>query len=140
MSIVGIDYGSKRIGVAVSESLLLATPHCVIRNEGDAVAKVAQVGRELGVERYVVGIARRPRSSAGERRFRDFANALRQQSCKEVVLWDETLTSVEAADLLRDAGVARREAEREIDMHAAAVILQRYLDAQHPDGQGRRPS
>ncbi len=117
--------------MALSESELLATPHCVIRNEGDAVARVAQVGHELGAELYVVGIARRPRSTAGEQRFRDFADALRQKTCKEVVLWDEALSSVEAAERLRDAGVARRDAEREIDMHAAAVILQSYLDARN---------
>jgi RNase H-fold protein (predicted Holliday junction resolvase) len=46
------------------------------------------------------------------------------------VLWDEALSTVEASERLRDAGRKRRDAEREIDMHAAAVILQSYLDAQ----------
>jgi RNase H-fold protein (predicted Holliday junction resolvase) len=45
-----------------------------------------------------------------------------------VVLWDEALTTTEAARQLRDNGMKRREAQREIDMHAAAVILQSYLD------------
>lgn len=130
MSIVGIDYGSRRIGVAVSESGVLATPHSVIRNEGDAVEKIARVGGELGADLYVVGIARRAKSSAGEERFRTFAEALRQKTCKAVVLWDEALTTVEASEQLRAAGRSRRDAEREIDMQAAAVILQSYLDAE----------
>ena len=130
MSIIGIDFGARRIGVAVSESGIVATPHSVIRNEGDAVEKVARVGSELEADLYVVGIARRAKSAAGEERFRDFADALRQKTCKAVVLWDETLTTVEASEQLRAAGRSRRDAEREIDMHAAAVILQSYLDAQ----------
>ena len=130
MSIVGIDYGSRRIGVAVSESGVLATPHSVIRNEGDVIEKIARVGGELDADLYVVGIARRPQSSAGEERFRTFAEALRQKTCKAVVLWDEALTTVEASEQLRAAGRSRRDAEREIDMQAAAVILQSYLDAE----------
>jgi putative Holliday junction resolvase len=128
MSIVGIDFGARRVGVAVSDSGIVATPHSVIRNEGDVVEKLARLGGELDAEVYVVGIARRAKSGAGEERFRNFADALRQRTCKVVVLWDEALTTVEAAETLRAAGRSRRDAEREIDMHAAAVILQSYLD------------
>lgn len=129
MSIVGIDFGARRVGVAVSDSGVVATPHSVLRNEGDVVEKVARLGGELAADLYVVGIARRARSGAGEERFRNFAEALRQKTCKVVVLWDEALTTVEASEKLREAGRSRRDAEREIDMHAAAVILQSYLDA-----------
>jgi len=128
MSIVGIDFGARRVGVAVSDSGIVATPHSVLRNEGDVVEKVARLGGELDADMYVVGIARRAKSSAGEERFRNFADALRQRTCKVVVLWDEALTTVEASETLRAAGRSRRDAEREIDMHAAAVILQSYLD------------
>jgi putative Holliday junction resolvase len=130
MSIVGIDFGARRIGVAVSDSGVVATPHSVIRNEGDVIEKIARVGGELEADLYVVGIARRATSGAGEERFRKFADALRQKTCKAVVLWDEALTTVEASETLRAAGRSRRDAEREIDMHAAAVILQSYLDAE----------
>jgi putative Holliday junction resolvase len=94
------------------------------------VERIARVGGEVDAELYVVGIARRAQAGAGEERFRRFADELRQRTCKPVVLWDEALTSVEASERLRDAGRSRRDAEREIDMHAAAVILQSYLDAQ----------
>lgn len=129
MSIVGIDFGARRVGVAVSDSGVVATPHSVLRNEGDVVEKVARLGGELDADLYVVGIARRARSGTGEERFRKFAEALRQKTCKVVVLWDEALTTVEAMEKLRETGRTRRDAEREIDMHAAAVILQSYLDA-----------
>ncbi len=129
MSIVGIDFGARRVGVAVSDSGIVATPHSVVRNEGDVVEKIARLGGELDAELYVVGIARRAKSGAGEERFRNFADSLRQRTCKVVVLWDEALTTVEASETLRAAGRSRRDAEREIDMHAAAVILQSYLDA-----------
>lgn len=127
MAIIGIDYGAKRIGVAVSDSGVLATPHSVVANEGDVIEKIDRIGRELGAETYVVGIARR-NDPRGEQRFRDFAERLRQRTCKQVVLWDEALSSVEASERLRAAGRKRREAERSIDMHAAAVILQSWLD------------
>lgn len=128
MVIIGIDYGARRIGIAVSESGVLATPHSVLANEGDVLEKIAALGRDLGAELFVVGIARRATRDEGERRFHDFAELLRQRTCREVVLWDEALSSVEAAQRLRAAGRNRREAERNLDMHAAAVILQSYLD------------
>lgn len=128
MSLIGIDLGARRIGIAVSDSGVVATPHSVMRNEGDVIAKLDHLGRELGAETFVVGIPRRAHAGASERKFRDFADALRQKTCKEVVLWDESLSTVEASERLRAEGRKRREAQSEIDMHAAAVILQSYLD------------
>ena len=129
MSYLAIDLGGRRIGLAVSDSGVLATPHSVMSNEGDIVEKLALLGRELEADTFVVGIPRRTKSDAGERKYRDFAERLRQRTCKQVVLWDETLTTVEAAERLRAAGRRGREAKRDIDMHAAAVILQSYLDS-----------
>jgi putative Holliday junction resolvase len=101
----------------------------VVKNEGDVVEKLARLAREVGAETIVVGLPRRAHESASERKFRDLAERLRQTTCKEVVLWDETLSTAEAAAQLRGRGVGRREAQRDIDMHAATVILQSYLDA-----------
>ena len=127
---MAIDYGSRRIGVAISDSGLLATPHSVVPNEGDVVEKLADLARQLDATTIVVGIPRRRFPSRNEKRFDDFAQQLRQKTCKQVVLWDEALTTVDAAERLRSAGRTRREAEQEIDMAAAAVILQSYLDEQ----------
>jgi putative Holliday junction resolvase len=126
--IIGIDLGARRIGIAVSDSGIMATPHAVLRNEGDIVQKLVRLGQELDAERYVVGVPRQSHPAAAERRFLDFAEALRQKSCRPVVLWDETLSTVEAAEGLRASGKSRRDAQKTIDMHAAAVILQSYLD------------
>lgn len=125
---IGVDLGARRIGIAVSETGVVATPHSVMRNEGDIVAKLDRLARELEASTFVLGIPRRARSQEGEQKYRDFADALRQRTCKPVVLWDESLSTVEAAEQLRAAGRSRREAQRDIDMHAAAVILQSYLD------------
>lgn len=135
MSFLAIDLGAKRIGLAVSDSGVLATPHSVMANEGDVVEKLAALGRELEADTFVVGLPRRAKSDAGEGKYRDFAERLRQRTCKQVVLWDETLTTVEAEGRLRAAGRRGRDVKRDIDMHAAAVILQSYLDS-----LGGRPS
>ena len=135
VSVVGIDLGARRIGIAVSDSGVVASPHSVMRNEGDVVEKLDRLGRELGAELFVVGIPRQGHASAGEEKYRRFAEALRQKTCKPVELWDESLSTVEAMERLRDSGKRRREAQKDIDMHAAAVILQSFLD----DRQRRSP-
>ncbi len=130
VSILGIDYGRRRIGVAVSDSGVLATPHSVVPNEGDIIATLADLARQLDATTIVVGIPRRQFPDPAEDTFRDFAERLRQKTCKPVVLWDEALTTVDAAERLRAAGRKGRDAHRDIDMAAAAVILQSYLDQQ----------
>ena len=128
MSIIAIDYGGRRIGVVVSDSGAIARPHSVVKNEGDVIERLAGLAKDLEAETIVLGVPRRPNSSGGEQKFRDFAEQLRQKTCKVVVLWDEALTTAEASRQLRDHGMKRREAQQEIDMHAAAVILQSWLD------------
>ena len=133
MSLIGIDYGGRRIGIAVSDSGILATPHSVMANEGDVLGRLATLADEMEAEAFVLGVARRARSADGEAKFHRFAEELRQRTCRPVVLWDETLSTVEAAERLRESGRSR-ERDR-IDMYAAAVILQSYLD----DRAGRTP-
>ena len=137
VSILAIDYGARRIGIAVSESGVLATPHSVIRNEGDVVGALARLAADLDAEIIVLGLPRRQHADRREQMFRDLAERLRQKTCKEVVLWDESLSTAEASDRVRQTGRNRRDAQREIDMHAAAVILQSYLDEL---ARQRRPS
>jgi putative transcription antitermination factor YqgF len=127
VSLIGIDYGGRRIGVAVSESGVLASPHSVIENDERAMTRLEDLAREIEADTFVVGVARRSRSAAGERKFVAFADALRQKTCKTVVLWDETLSTVEANERLRASG--RKSSPHDIDMYAAAVILQSYLDS-----------
>jgi putative Holliday junction resolvase len=128
VSILAIDLGSRRIGIAFSDSGVMATPHSVMRNEGDVVGKLANLAAELEAEMFVVGTPRRMHAHANDQKYRDFAEALRQRTCKPVVLWDESLSTIEASERLRASGRNRREAQKDIDMYAAAVILQSYLD------------
>lgn len=127
-TLIGVDLGGKRIGIAVSDSGIMATPHSVLRNEGDVIAKLERIANDLDAGTFVVGLPRRTHASRNDDKYRAFAEELRQRTCKRVVLWDEALSTVEAAERLRDAGRNRRDAQKEIDMHAAAVILQSYLD------------
>jgi len=128
---MAIDYGDRRIGVAVSDSGVLASPHSVVPNEGDIIATLAALASQLDAETIVVGIPKRQFKDPKQQVFRDFAERLRQKTCKEVVLWNEELTTADAAERLRESGRKRREAQRDIDMYAAAVILQSYLDEMH---------
>ena len=124
---MGIDYGGRRVGIAVSDSGVLASPHSVVRNDHKLLDRLAHVAEEVEAETIVVGVARRSRSDVGEEKFRRFADQLRQKTCKSVVLWDESHSTVEAAERLRDSG-RRMKDQDDIDMYAAAVILQSYLD------------
>ena len=90
--------------------------------------KLERLGRELEAELFVVGIPRRTHAAATDQKYVDFAEALRQRTCKPVELWNESLSTVEAMERLRESGKTRREAQKDIDMHAAAVILQSFLD------------
>lgn len=137
MPFVGIDYGARRTGIAVSNSGILATPHSVLTHQGDLeelTARIALIGEATGATLFVLGIPRHARARL--ERFHLLAALLRQKSCKQVVLWDETLTTVEARERARDRGVGRHEGKSTIDMEAAAIILQSWLDAQG----GRPPS
>jgi putative Holliday junction resolvase len=133
---LAVDFGARRVGVAVSESDVLATPHSVIRNDGDVdrvVERVARIASEVEAATIVLGIPRTRGAGAArtEARYAALAEKLRQRTRKDVILWDESLTTVEAAEKLREAG----RPDTAIDMYAAAVILQSWLDAQ----RGRQP-
>ncbi|HVT43096.1 MAG TPA: Holliday junction resolvase RuvX [Thermoanaerobaculia bacterium] len=133
MAIVGIDFGSRRIGLAVSRSGVIATPHSVLINQGSleqAAEQLARIGEQLDADLFVLGLPRSLRHDAAstQAKFERLADLLRQKSCKEVLLWDEALTTVEAWDNLTVGGKRRKQIPREIDMEAARIILQSYLD------------
>jgi len=134
MGWLGIDFGSRRIGVAVSSSGTIAEPHSVIVRGHDLSRVIDGIGRiaaEYEATTIVVGIP------AGGRRapsgnlplYEAFAESLRQQLAADVVLWDESYSTTEAASRLRETGKRHRDAKERIDMLAAAVILQSYLDS-----------
>lgn len=134
MAILAVDYGTRRVGLAVSTSGVLATPHSVIPNDGtleDLASRIATLGEELEAERYVVGLPRRSRSGSDDPAlapYRALAEALRQKTRKKVILWDEGWSTTEAASRRREGSTRRRRDRNPIDMEAAAVFLQAYLD------------
>lgn len=130
MPVLAVDFGTRRIGIAVSTSGVLATPHSVIPNEGGlerVIERIAEIGDEIEADLYLVGLPRRSRTGDADPAlapYRDLAERIRQKTRKEVILWDEAYSTAEASSRARERG--RRS--RAIDMEAAAVILQSWLD------------
>lgn len=132
MRVMALDFGERRIGVAISDPTgTLATPHTVIRRRSkvEDFAAVARLVTELEAERVVVGL---PLSLNGEigpqaRRVMRYTQALKQTLDVPVELFDERYSTVTADELLTESGRKRRVP---IDAAAAAVILQDYLESQ----------
>lgn len=135
--VVGLDVGSKRIGVAVSDELgLTASPGGAIlrRSYNKDAAAVAQLVADVNAERIVVGL---PLGLSGKpsdqtKRVQRFAAMLATRAPVPVELWDERLTTVVASRMMPPGPEARRSGQ--LDALAAALILQSYLDHQR-----RRP-
>ena len=128
---LGIDYGHKRIGVALSDGLgIAAHPFAVLAAGANAGPRLAELVRTHDVERVVVGLPRSLDGSEGEaaRSARHFAEKLEARLDVEIVMYDERLTSRIAEDVLLSAGTSRAGRRRKVDKVAAAVMLQGYLD------------
>jgi putative holliday junction resolvase len=132
--LVAVDYGTKRVGLAVADPLRLFARPLGTWPPDEAVEELRRIHREEGLEAVVLGWPLTPEGEEGEAtaRVRPFLNRLRRVLPDvEVVTWDERYSSQDAAAALLAAGVrkkARREKGR-VDRAAAAVILQQYLDA-----------
>lgn len=134
MRVVGIDLGSRRIGIAVSDVTgTLASPHLVLERSGDAAAdhrRLAEIVHEVGAERVVVGLPLSMRGDAGTaaQAAAAEAEALAGELGVPVETFDERLTTVSADRALREAGGKARGRRAVIDKAAAAVLLQAWLD------------
>lgn len=132
--ILGIDYGRARIGLAISdELLLLAHPLETVVSDKNALARIAAVIRERKIDKIVVGVPRNMSGSLGRAADEviQFVEKLRQATGCEVVTWDERLTTVSANRALHDAGKKTRDSRAYVDQVAAQIILQGFLDRQH---------
>lgn len=126
MRILGIDYGKRKIGLALSEGKL-AEPFKVIRavSSGDMVKKVIEVIKVEKVERVVVGISEGQMANET----RNFLSAISNKlSTIKFEIFDETLTTQEAQALSRAAGIKRKRRKELEDAFAACVMLQSYID------------
>jgi putative Holliday junction resolvase len=131
---MGLDVGDRRIGVALSdETATLASALTTLARVGgrkDAAA-VADLARTHEVVAVVVGLPLNMNGSRGPQvqKVLGFVEGLRSELPVPVVLRDERLTTVEADERLREAGLGWKERKRVVDQVAAVVILQEYLDA-----------
>ena len=135
MKAIGIDHGSARIGIAVSDDLgLLAHPHSTLdaRSGPDPAARIAELARELGARVVVLGLPRNLDGSEGPAtaRVRKFAARLEPLLACELRLIDERLTTVAAQRMLHEAGRDTRRSRPVIDQVAAQMLLQSFLDAE----------
>jgi len=132
---LGLDVGSKRIGVAVSDELgLMAQPVLTLtrkRNPKDDLRALARLCRRFGCAGIVVGepLHLSGGASAQAAKIRTFSDELAKQTALPIHPWDERLTSREAHAVLYAAGKSRQEHKPVVDQVAAVLILQSFLDA-----------
>lgn len=132
--VLALDLGTKRIGLAISDALrLTAQPLCVLPRSGREpdVAHIAELAAEKEVTEIVIGLPLRLDGSLGPeaRSVRDFANALRSAVGVPVAEWDERHSTAAAQKALLEADASRARRKRVIDIVAAQIILQGYLDS-----------
>lgn len=134
--IMGLDYGSVTVGVAISDALLLTAQGVeVIHRKQEnklrqTLARIEELVSEYGVDRIVVGYPKHLNNTIGERALKseEFAEKLRTRTGLEVVLWDERLTTVAAHQVLSQTKLDYEEKAKVVDKLAAVLILQGYLD------------
>ena len=131
--IMGIDYGSRRVGVALSDRLGIAAHPFGVFEAGPGLGRrLADLVGSEDVTKVVVGlpVSLDGTEQAAARRTRRFVDRLRPLVGVEVVLYDERLTTRIAEGVLVAAGTSRAKRRRRVDKVAAAVMLQGYLDSQ----------
>ena len=132
MRILGLDYGQRRIGAALSDELEVAAhPLPTIERDGEVLERVARLVAEREVEQIVVGLPLRMDGSEGTqaRKVRGFVKDLRRRLPEtDVVTMDERLTTAQAHRALSEMGASMRTRRSEVDRMAAQIILQRHLD------------
>jgi putative holliday junction resolvase len=137
--ILGLDVGSRRIGMAVSDPLGITAQGVETlerRNKRHDLAALEQVIREYGVREIVVGLPLRMSGAEGTQseKIQAFAEDLRRRFGLPVHLWDERLTSVEANRLLRQTELSIEKRAKAVDRMAAVLILQAWMEAPRERG------
>ena len=136
MRIMGLDFGSKTVGVAVSDPLLLTAQGVeIIRRKEEnklrrTYARIEELIVEYEVEELVLGLPKHMNGTEGIRveLTMEFKEKLERRTGLPVVMWDERLTTVAADRTMMEAGIRREHRKDYVDMLAAAYILQGYLD------------
>lgn len=143
MRIMGLDYGSKTVGVAISDELeITAQPVETIERKSEnklrrTLARIEEIIDEYGVSFVVLGYPKNMDNTEGFRAqaTEEFREKLERRTGLEVVLQDERLSTVESERVLMQSGVRRENRKAYVDKMAAAVILQGYLDAKNRNSE-----
>ena len=136
---MGLDYGTKTVGVAVSDVLGITAQgvETVTRKSNkklrQTLARIEALIEEYEVSKVVLGLPKNMNNTLGERaaETKEFQAMLQRRTGLEVVLWDERLTTMESERILQEGGGRRENRKERIDWMAATLILQSYMDA-HP--------
>ena len=130
---MGIDYGDKRIGIALTDALcIISSPYEVYKNVGqeDAIEHIIKLIKEYDVDEIAMGLPLNMDGTEGERAIihRQFGEKLESLSEVQVYYIDERLTSAEAEEILISSGVRREKRKELIDKISAQIILQTYIN------------
>ena len=136
MRIMGLDFGSKTGGVAISDALLLTAQGIeIIRRKSPSklrqtLARIDELKNEYEVEKIVLGFPKNMNNTEGDRceKTQEFKEMLEKRTGLEVVLWDERLTTVAADRAMMEGSIRREDRKNYVDKLAAVFILQGYLD------------
>lgn len=136
MRIMGLDFGSKTVGVAVSDSLLVTAQGVeIIRRKEEnklrqTLARIEELIVAYEVEEIVLGLPKNMNATEGERvaLTMEFKEKLERRTGLPVFMWDERLTTVAADKAMMEAGIRRENRKEHVDRIAASLILQGYLD------------
>lgn len=134
--ILGLDFGTKTVGVAISDELLITAQavETIWREKPgklrQTLARIEELVNQYGVEKIVLGLPKNMNDTEGERceKTREFKELLEKRTGLEVILWDERLTTVAANEAMIEMGIRRENRKEYIDQIAAIFILQEYLD------------
>lgn len=136
MRILGLDFGSKTVGVAVSDALMITAQGVeIIRRKSPSklrqtLARIEELVKEYEAEKIVLGFPKNMNNTEGERceKTKEFKEMLEKRTGLEVILWDERLTTVSADNSMMEMGIRRENRKEYVDEIAAIFILQGYLD------------
>lgn len=137
MRIMGLDYGSKTVGVAVSDELhIIAQGVEILRRDSEnkirkTLIRIDELIAEYDVGKIVLGFPKNMNNTLGDRAEKtlEFKERLEKRTGLEVILWDERLSTVSAHRAMIEAKIRREDRENYVDSIAAAIILQGYLDS-----------
>ncbi len=137
MRIIGLDFGSKTVGVAMSDELLITAQGVeIVRRKSpgklrQTLARIEEIIAEYGAEKIVLGYPKNMNNTEGERceKTMEFKEMLERRTSLPVILWDERLTTVAADQVMMESGIRREDRKKYVDRIAAEFILQGYLDS-----------